>query len=506
MEENTSPTGEIEKIDAESAMQARKQKMVIVAIGAGVASVAVVALLVWYFTRSGDAGRPVPAPTMSMSDTSDSSGNQFVDQTITLSATEVENAGLAIETVGEQLATESETVAATGVVEANAYKQTPAVSLVGGIVRRGLPELGESVRAGQTIAVIFSDEFAQTQSRYIALRTEVENARRNYERSLRLVEINQPGRGEVEQAARQRKSAEAAVAEFRNRYDRTTRLIRIGAASREELEQDTTKLRTAEAELEEARQREARAQRLLPISPEVRAASEESLNKLRTAETELASTRQRLILYGMPSARLDSLRSASQISSELLVPAPISGTVTSRAVNAGEVVDASKELLRITDLSSVWVIAQVFERDVARLRVGSGASVTSDAFPDNIFRGQITYIDPQFDNATRTGKVRIELANPGQALKIGMYVKAAFGALGDAERTSPVIPAAAVQRIGDQDVVFVPTEDPVVFALRSVRLGPEVDGRRIVQEGLQVGDRVVTNGSFLLRAAWLKAR
>ncbi|MGE3953562.1 MAG: efflux RND transporter periplasmic adaptor subunit [Pyrinomonadaceae bacterium] len=506
MEENTSPTGEIEKIDAESAMQARKQKMVIVAIGAGVASVAVVALLVWYFTRSGNAGRPVPAPTMSMSDTSDSSGNQFVDQTITLSATEVENAGLAIETVGEQLATESETVAATGVVEANAYKQTPAVSLVGGIVRRGLPELGESVRAGQTIAVIFSDEFAQTQSRYIALRTEVENARRNYERSLRLVEINQPGRGEVEQAARQRKAAEAAVAEFRNRYDRTTRLIRIGAASREELEQDTTKLRTAEAELEEARQREARAQRLLPISPEVRAASEESLNKLRTAETELASTRQRLILYGMPSARLDSLRSASQISSELLVPAPISGTVTSRAVNAGEVVDASKELLRITDLSSVWVIAQVFERDVARLRVGSGASVTSDAFPDNIFRGQITYIDPQFDNATRTGKVRIELANPGQALKIGMYVKAAFGALGDAERTSPVIPAAAVQRIGDQDVVFVPTEDPVVFALRSVRLGPEVDGRRIVQEGLQVGDRVVTNGSFLLRAAWLKAR
>ena len=506
MEENTSPTGEIEKIDAESAMQARKQKMVIVAIGAGVASVAVVALLVWYFTRSGDAGRPVPAPTMSMSDTSDSSGNQFVDQTITLSATEVENAGLAIETVGEQLATESETVAATGVVEANAYKQTPAVSLVGGIVRRGLPELGESVRAGQTIAVIFSDEFAQTQSRYIALRTEVENARRNYERSLRLVEINQPGRGEVEQAARQRKAAEAAVAEFRNRYDRTTRLIRIGAASREELEQDTTKLRTAEAELEEARQREARAQRLLPISPEVRAASEESLNKLRTAETELASTRQRLILYGMPSARLDSLRSASQISSELLVPAPISGTVTSRAVNAGEVVDASKELLRITDLSSVWVIAQVFERDVARLRVGSGASVTSDAFPDNIFRGQITYIDPQFDNATRTGKVRIELANPGQALKIGMYVKAAFGALGDAERTSPVIPAAAVQRIGDQDVVFVPTEDPVVFALRSVRLGPEVGGRRMVQEGLQVGDRVVTNGSFLLRAAWLKAR
>jgi len=506
MEENASSKGEFVKIDGEPTIQARKRKIMIIAIGAGVTSVAVIALLVWYFTRSGDAGRPVPAPTISMSETPDSSGEKFVGQTITLSATEVENAGLAIETVGEQLSTESETVAATGVVEANAYKQTPAVSLVGGIVRRGLPELGESVRAGQTIAVIFSDDFAQTQSRFIALRTEVENARRNYERSLRLVEINQPGRGEVEQAVRQRRAADAALAEFRNRYERTTRLIRIGAASREELEQDTTKLRTAEAELEEARQRESRAQRLLPISPEVRAASEESLNKLRTAETELASTRQKLILYGMPSARVDSLRSAAQIGSELFVPAPISGSVTSRAVNAGEVVDAGKELLRITDLSSVWVIAQVFERDVARLRVGSGASVTSDAFPDDVFRGQITYIDPQFDTATRTGKVRIELANPGQALKIGMYVKAAFGALGNSERTPSVIPASAVKRFKDQVIVFVPTDDPVVFALRPVRLDPEVDGRRVVKEGLRVGDRVVTNGSFLLRAAWLKAR
>ena len=503
MEEKTSPNDESVDNGSEPRRRLSKQTILII-VASAIAGIAVIALAAWFFTRSGDAGRPVPAPSMTMSD-SDASTEKVADQTITLSATEVENAGLVIETVGEQLSTESETVAATGVVEANAYGQTPAVSLVGGILRGRLPELGENVRAGQTIAVIFSDEYAQTQSRYIALRTEVENARRNYERSQRLIEINQPGRNEVEQAARQRKAAEAALAEFRNRYERTTRLIRIGAASREELEQDTTKLRTAEAELEEARLRESRAQRLLPISAEVRAASEDALNKLRTAETELASARQRLILYGMPSAKADSLRSASQITSELLVPAPISGTVTSRAVNTGEVVDANKELIRITDLSTVWVIAQVFERDVARLRVGSGASVTSDAFPESVFRGRITYIDPQFDNTTRTGKVRIELANPGQALKIGMYVKAAFGALGDAERTSPVIPSSAVQRINDQDIVFLPTADPVVFALRSVRLGAEVDGRRMVLEGLNVGDRVVTNGSFLLRAAWLKA-
>lgn len=490
--------------DGPSSPRLNRRTMIIAGSVAGIVGIALLGVLLWYLSSSGEAGRPVPPPKISASETPEGSTENLGDQTITLSPIEIQNAGITVETVGEQLSAQSETVAATGVVEANAYRQTPALSLVGGIVRRSLPELGENVRAGQTVAVIFSDEFAQTQSRFIALRTEVENARRNYERSQRLIEINHPGRSEAEAATRQRKAAEASVAENRNRYERTTRLIRIGAASREELEQDTTKLRTAEAELEEARQREARAIRLLPISSEVRSASEEAQNKLRAAETELASTRQRLVLYGMPSSRVDALRSASQVTSELAVPAPISGTVTSRAVNIGEVVDANNELMKITDLSNVWVIAQVFERDLARLRVGGGASVMSDAWPDTLFRGQITYIDPQLDEATRTGKVRIELANPGQKLKIGMYVRAAFGNLGNAEQTSPVVPAAAVQNVNNQRVVFMPTEDPNVFALRPVRLGSENEGRYIVHEGLTVGDRVVTNGSFLLRAAFLK--
>ena len=495
-----------EASDAADARRVRQRNMIIAASFVGVVGVAVVAMLIWYFAGSSGAGKPVPAPRISMTDAPTDQGAVLTDQTLTLTPAQLQNTEIAFETVGEQLSTESESVAATGVVEANAYKQTPAVTLVGGIVRGGLPELGQNVGAGQTVAVIFSDEFAQTQSRYISLRTETENARRNYERTQRLAEINTPGRNEVEQAIRQRRAAEAALAEAQNKYDRTTRLIRIGAASREDLDEDTSKLRTAEAEAEEARQREQRANQLLPIRPEVRAASEEALNKLRTAESELAATRQRLILYGLPAGRVDSLRNPSQITSELTVPAPISGTVTARSVNNGEVVDANKELMRITDLSSVWVIAQVYERDIARLRVGSGASVTSDAFPDNIFRGTITYIDPQLDEATRTGKVRVELANPGRALKIGMYVRAAFGALGDAERTAPVVPAAAVQNVAGQQVVFLPTNDPNVFAMRPVRLGPESEGRYIVHEGLTVGDRVVTNGSFMLRAEYLKTR
>ena len=463
--------------------------------------------LFWYFggggSSSGGAGRPVPAPRVSMNDEA-APAETLTNRTLTLSPEQLENAGIAIETVGEQLSTESAETSATGTVEANQYRQTPVVALVGGIVRAVGAQLGENVSAGQTVAAIFSDEFAQTQSRYVALQTETANARRNYERTQRLVAINQPGRSELEQATRQRRAAEAALNEMRNRHERTSRLIRIGAASREELDQDTTKLRTAEAELQEARLREERAQTLLPISPEVRAASEEALNKLRTAETELAATRQRLVLYGMPASRIDTLRSASQVTSQVSVPAPISGTVTARSVNIGQVVDANTELMRITDLSSVWVIAQVFERDLANLRVGSGASVTTDAFPNRLFRGQITYIDPQLDEATRTARVRVEIANPNRELKIGMYVRAAFDAVAAGGRTVPVVPAAAVQNINNQQIVFVPTADPTVFELRPVRVGAEVEGRYPVLEGLAAGDRVVTSGSFMLRAEWLK--
>ena len=387
-------------------------------IAATISAAGLILLLVWYFAlRDSSAGRPVPAPRSTAMDDLPA-GEPMTRQTLTITPEQLATSGISIETVGEQLAPEVGLTASTGVIEANAYRNTPALALVGGVVRAVPPELGENVNRGQTVAVVFSNEFAEAQSRYIALQTETENARQNYERTQRLVGINQPGRTELDQAAKQLKAAEAALAEMQNRYQRTTRLIKIGAASREELEQDNTKLRTAEAEVTEARRRHERAGRLVEINPETRTQNEEALNKLRSSESELATSRQRLILYGMSPDRVSSLRNASQVTSELAVLAPIGGTVTSRTVNAGEVVEANKELLRVTDLSNVWVIAQVFEQDLPRLRVGSGASVTAGAFPDRLFRGHVTYIDPSIDQATRTAKVRVELANADRALTI----------------------------------------------------------------------------------------
>jgi multidrug efflux pump subunit AcrA (membrane-fusion protein) len=117
----------------------------------------------------------------------------------------------------------------------------------------------------------------------------------------------------------------------------------------------------------------------------------------------------------------------------------------------------------------------------------------------------MSYVDPKVDPQTRTAQARIELANPGQQLKIGMYVNVAFAALGGGGPSVAIVPVAAVQNMGNQQVVFVATSDPNVFAMRPLRLGPETNGHYPVLEGLNVSDRIVTEGSFMLRAEWLKS-
>jgi len=383
----------------------------------------------WMLLRSpsGGAGRPIPAPRdMPAEQTSTPNAEE---QTITIAPEVMQRAGIKIELVGEQVSSETAgSAVTTGIVQANAYRATPVVSLVGGIVRRVNAELGQSVTRGQSMAVVFSDELAQAQSRYL--------------------------------------TAQADLEEHHKHHARTMKLVEIGAASREELEQATT--------------------------------------KLRSAESELASQRQRLLLLGLSAQRINSLRSSEQVSSEVSLPAPVSGIVIARSANPGEVIQADKEILRVADLSSVWVIGQVYEKDLARIRVGSGASITPEAFPGRVFRGQVSYVDPTLDPATRTAQVRIELANPDQMLKIGMYVNVAFATLGGRESTIAVVPANAVQNINNQQVVFVAMNEANVFAMRPVRLGPEANGRYPVLEGVSVGDRIVTDGSFLLRAEWLK--
>ena len=216
-------------------------------------------------------------------------------------------------------------------------------------------------------------------------------------------------------------------------------------------------------------------------------------------ETEVEAARQRLLLLGLAPEQVDALKIPSQVVSTVIVRAPIDGVVTARSANLGQVIGMGQELFVVTDLSGIWAVGDLYEQDFRAVRIGSESSVTTPAYPGVTMRGRVAYIDPRVDPQTRTAKVRVELPNPDGRLRLGMFVNMAFST-SEGERTV-LVPKAAVQAVGDRQVVFVPVKDEdAKFIQRTVRLGPLVGEFYAVLSGLKPGDVVVTEGSFLLRA------
>lgn len=492
-----------EEIIAEEPRASRRK--MIIAGTAAVVFLLIAAFAVFYFLRADGAGTPVAAPRdTSFGGGGETSSKLASDREITLTPAQLEAAGFEYAVVGETLSSVSAAASTTGVVRANEYRSTPVNAYAGGVVRRVFAELGEFVQQGETIATVSSDEIAMAQSKYLSMKAELDEAERRYKRALSLSTISEESRNELDQTTAALRAAQANLAEKKSNFERSQKLVKIGAVSRKDFERVTTEYETAKAELVEAENRFDRARKLLEVNPARNNELDQTLTKLRSMQADVAAQRERLLVLGLPKRSVDSLNSPSQISSLLPVTAPISGTLTERMVNGGETVSANSKLGTVTDLSSVWVIGQVYEKDLGDVRTGSGASVRTDSYPGEIFRGTVTYVDPSVDERTRTAQVRVEIANPGRKLKLGMYVNIAFATIGGSERTAPLVPKAAVQTVGAETFVFLATEDPTVFTMRQIRIGEEVDDSFPVLEGIFVGDKVVTTGSFMLRAEWLK--
>ncbi len=261
------------------------------------------------------------------------------------------------------------------------------------------------------------------------------------------------------------------------------------------------------AEIERHHQRYKRAEQLVEIGATSREEFEGIKAEYKIEQAKLTAAQQRLALYGMSKKQVDELRDNSQMSALLPVEAPASGTLLSRTVNAGEVVATGKELFRIADLSTVWVIGQIYEKDFAAVRTGTAAVITAPAYPGKSFTGRVSYIDPRVEAQMRTVQVRVEVRNPGEMLRLGMFVDVIFGgAMRPASASEPIVsvPRSAVQTIGAKQVVYVVTNQAGTFAQREVSAGAEADGLIPVYAGLNADERVVTEGSFLLRAESLK--
>ena len=208
------------------------------------------------------------------------------------------------------------------------------------------------------------------------------------------------------------------------------------------------------------------------------------------------SARQKLKLFDVSEDQIAQLEKTRQPQRALRVDAPIDGIVVEKNAVQGQMVEAGMRLYRLADLGIVWVQSQIYEQDLALLKLGQEAEVSLSYLPDRKFRGRITYIYPTVDEKTRTARVRMEFHNPGLFLKPGMFATVEVHA--ELEPDALLIPDTAVLRSGDKNTVFVALENGK-FEPRLVTLGPRGDNDQYeILSGLKEGERVVTSGQFLL--------
>ncbi|HSY21300.1 MAG TPA: efflux RND transporter periplasmic adaptor subunit [Polyangiaceae bacterium] len=209
-----------------------------------------------------------------------------------------------------------------------------------------------------------------------------------------------------------------------------------------------------------------------------------------------SAARRRLHLLGLTDAQIDAIAQSGTPSEDLAVPSPASGFIVEKNVVEGASVDAGAKLYRIAALTRLWVEADVYESDLAQVAAGQDARVTLDYLPGRAYDAKVAYVYPSVDPATRTGRVRIELANDDLALLPGMYASVELATdLGPRVQ----IPIAAIVYTGPRRLVFADLGHGR-FRPTEVQVGAESSGMVEVLSGLSPGDSVAASGVFLIAA------
>jgi multidrug efflux pump subunit AcrA (membrane-fusion protein) len=213
-------------------------------------------------------------------------------------------------------------------------------------------------------------------------------------------------------------------------------------------------------------------------------------------DTIQSSALTKLQFFDISPEQIAELKKSRKPKKTLQVVAPSDGFVIEKNVVEGQMVDTGMKLYRLADLSTVWVIAQIYEQDLALLQLGQEAVVKISYLPDREFRGRVTYIYPTIDEKTRTAKVRMEFHNPGYFLKPGMFATVELRS--ELAPSVLLVPDVAVLRSGERNTVFVAL-DGGKFEPRNVVLGPRAENNSYeVLGGLSEGERVVTSAQFML--------
>jgi cobalt-zinc-cadmium efflux system membrane fusion protein len=338
------------------------------------------------------------------------------------------------------------TLEVTGIVAPDESRVAHVLPLARGVVERINVTLGSRVAAGQPLLTYDNVELGQLIGEFLSERA-----------ALRQAETNR----EVK----------------RTSLDRAEALIKIEAIAQQELDVRRAEFRNAEAGVDSA---QARASKI-----------EEQLHRFGLSDQDVRAL--------SPEADEAPHRTASHS----VLRAPFAGVVTKFDVAVGEVVETNKELFTIADMSTVWVLADVYEKDLSKIRRDGLVAIKVDAYPERTFTGRVTYVSDLIDPTTRSAKVRCVVENRDGALKLDMFAKVTLTSAD--ERVALVVPADAIQQIDNQSVVFV-QQTTTRFERRNVEIGLRSGDLVEIVSGLDEGRTIVGRGSFYLKTALLRER
>lgn len=230
--------------------------------------------------------------------------------------------------------------------------------------------------------------------------------------------------------------------------------------------------------------------------------AQENVQKLKNAGRDIVQINNRLLdaarrklqLLNVPDSDIAHLEHTRQPNEHMPIYAQFGGTVLEKQVLPGAYIMPGDKLYSLSDLSTVWLYADIYEKDIAVIALGQPVEVTSGAYPGQTFTGNVVFINPVLDDATRTVKVRIEMSNPAGKLKPNMFVNANVQIpLGD----SLVVPESSLLDTGSHKLVYVAQSEDT-FVKREVAVGQQADGYVQILSGLQPGEAVVTAATFLI--------
>ena len=299
---------------------------------------------------------------------------------------------------------------------------------------------GSRVRKGQKLAELESADIDQAEADYLKALADAENARRSSAAEIKLAQET---------------------------YDRTKSLY-------EKTVVPGKNLQSAEHDLEVAR---ANAE-----------------NNAASTKATLTAARRHLLILGLSDSAIDALSKKPGLGATFSLNAPIDGVVVERNATIGATVGTDASVFKIIDISRVWVDANVFEKDLPRVRVGQGVKLTVTAFPGSTFSGRIIFINSVVDPDSRTVKVRTEVPNADGRLKPDMFANVEI--VTDVNKAAISVPQSAVLEDSGKTIVFV--AEGKSYKQRQVQLGIKNGDRVEIIDGVKAGDQVVIKGNYLL--------